>query len=89
MYHGDIEAAQLKHMYLKSMQSFRVLTFSLSGSAFSGPSELPPEFANVGFGIGGDNGLNFNVPAPEKKNEVQVEPPKRPVQRYGADLQPH
>ncbi|CAB3396613.1 unnamed protein product [Caenorhabditis bovis] len=34
-----------------------------SGAGFGfGPSELPPEFQNVGFGVGGDT-FNFNVPA--------------------------
>ncbi|CAL2045605.1 unnamed protein product [Caenorhabditis brenneri] len=46
-----------------------------SGAGFGfGPSELPPEFQNVGFGLGGgDNGFNFNVPA--DKMEVKKETP--------------
>ncbi|PIC27956.1 hypothetical protein B9Z55_020038 [Caenorhabditis nigoni] len=45
-----------------------------SGAGFGfGPSELPPEFQNVGFGVGGgDNGFNFNVPA--DKMEAKKEP---------------
>lgn len=36
-----------------------------SGAGFGfGPSELPPEFQNIGFGVGGGpQGFNFNVPA--------------------------
>ncbi|KIH55120.1 hypothetical protein ANCDUO_14727 [Ancylostoma duodenale] len=46
-----------------------------------GPSELPPELANVGFGIGG-NGINFNVPAQgEASAPAPEEKPKRPKQR--------
>ncbi|CAI2353075.1 unnamed protein product [Caenorhabditis sp. 36 PRJEB53466] len=65
-----------------------------SGAGFGfGPSELPPEFQNVGFGVGGgDNGFNFNVPADKmeaKKEETTAAPtttattpkPKRAVQR--------
>ncbi|KAK5970829.1 hypothetical protein GCK32_013316, partial [Trichostrongylus colubriformis] len=55
-----------------------------SGASFgSGPSELPPELANVGFGIGG-NGINFNMPAPEAASPPAPAPtpkPKRPKQR--------
>ncbi|CAD6193913.1 unnamed protein product [Caenorhabditis auriculariae] len=45
-----------------------------SGAGFGfGPSELPPEFANVGFGVGGGpSGFSFNVPA-EEMNKVQAE----------------
>uniref|UniRef100_A0A8R1DU31 Uncharacterized protein n=1 Tax=Caenorhabditis japonica TaxID=281687 RepID=A0A8R1DU31_CAEJA len=51
-----------------------------SGAGFGfGPSELPPEFQNVGFGVGGgDNGFNFNVPADKmeaKKEEATTEVP--------------
>lgn len=68
-----------------------------SGAGFGfGPSELPPEFQNVGFGLGGgDNGFNFNVPADkmdEKKETTTASPttteapttpkPKRMVQRF-------
>ncbi|CAI4223389.1 unnamed protein product [Auanema sp. JU1783] len=42
-----------------------------------GPSELPPEFANVGFGIGGGNGNSLNFPT-----DVEAEKQsKRPRQR--------
>ncbi|KAK6051984.1 hypothetical protein COOONC_10509 [Cooperia oncophora] len=56
-----------------------------SGAGFGlGPSELPPELANVGFGIGG-NGVNvFNVPGPEAPSPPPESPapkPKRPKQR--------
>ncbi|EPB70004.1 hypothetical protein ANCCEY_10911 [Ancylostoma ceylanicum] len=58
--------------------------FSVSptGAGFGfGPSELPPELANVGFGIGG-NGINFNVPAQgEASAPAPEEKPKRPKQR--------
>ncbi|CAJ0588116.1 unnamed protein product [Cylicocyclus nassatus] len=60
-----------------------------SGASFgSGPSELPPELANVGFGIGG-NGINFNVPAEgearqdsaEKTSASSEKRARRPKQR--------
>lgn len=55
-----------------------------SGAGFGfGPSELPPELANVGFGIGG-NGINFNMPvkeAPSSAPKSSEAKPKRPKQR--------
>ena len=48
--------------------------FGNSGAGFgTGPSELPPEFANVGFGIGGSDGNGISFGAEESS---------RPKQRY-------
>ncbi|WKY09089.1 hypothetical protein Q1695_001889 [Nippostrongylus brasiliensis] len=52
-----------------------------SGAGFGfGPSELPPELANVGFGIGG-NGINFNVPASAEASSSAAPPPPSPPPR--------
>ncbi|CAJ0582248.1 unnamed protein product, partial [Mesorhabditis spiculigera] len=55
------------------------------GAAFAGPSELPPEFANVGFGVidGNGNGLNVAPPeeAPKTTPKPKPQPPRRPRQR--------
>ncbi|KJH51535.1 hypothetical protein DICVIV_02272 [Dictyocaulus viviparus] len=53
-----------------------------SGAGFGfGPSELPPELANVGFEIGG-NGINFNVPGTvTERTPASEELRKRPKQR--------
>ncbi|CAJ0939052.1 unnamed protein product, partial [Mesorhabditis belari] len=52
------------------------------GAGFDAPSELPPELANIGFGLAGGNGIGLNVAPEEPKPTPKPKPqPKRPRQR--------
>lgn len=56
---------------------------TILGTGFgTGPSELPPEFANVGFSFGGGNGVGFKMPAgadgKAKKGEPATKNPEKP-----------